>query len=157
MTLSEKTLFYSQLSAFHRLYGKSLSMRLSMYDVQPGYLTVLSRLWEADNITQKALHATLDIEQATLSNTLKRMERDGLIIRTRERKDRRRHRITLTSRARELQQTVDSAIADLETTVNKGLTVNDLRYFNRIMRQMIDQLETDQEEPMMLLLEEIPD
>jgi len=57
-------------------------MRLSVYNVHPGYLSILRQLWLTDNITQKELPEQILVEQATLSNTLKRMERGGLIFRT---------------------------------------------------------------------------
>ena len=73
------TLFFFQLSKLQRDYSKSLTMRLETYDVRPGYLAILHRLWKKDNITQKELNTLIEIEQATLSNTLSRMERDGQI------------------------------------------------------------------------------
>ncbi|WP_247648456.1 MarR family transcriptional regulator [Pseudodesulfovibrio sp. zrk46] len=125
--------------------------------MQPGYLTILSRLWERDGITQKELKATLDIEQATLSNTLKRMERDGLVEQKRTKEDRRRHHITLTDHGRSIQSTVTAAIDDLRSSVNQGLTINDRRYFKRIMRQMTEKLEEDQMESIVVLLDEVVD
>lgn len=132
-------------------------MRLKPYGVQPGYLTILERLWERDNVTQKELKLSMDIEQATLSNTLKRMERDGLIERSPLKSDKRHHRITLTDKGSSVRSTVEGAIDDLRATVNTGLTVNDRRYFKRIMRQMTEQLEDDQIEPLVVLLDEIAD
>lgn len=132
-------------------------MRLKPYGVQPGYLSILERLWERDNVTQKELKLTMDIEQATLSNTLKRMERDGLIERSPLKNDKRHHRITLTEKGTSVRSTVEGAIDDLRATVNTGLTVNDRRYFKRIMRQMTEHLEDDQIEPLVVLLDEIAD
>jgi len=154
---SKDDLFFNQLSRFQRLYAKSLGTRLSPYDVQPGYLSILNRLWKQDNITQKQLKTTMDIEQATLSNTLKRMERDGLIHRTPTETDRRRHLIELTDKGKSAKQTVEAAVDDIRTTVNKGLTINDRRYFKRIMRQMTEQLEDDQIETLVVLLDEVID
>lgn len=150
-------LFFNQLSRFQRLYAKGLTSRLSPYDVSPGYLSILQQLWHQDGVTQKSLKASLDIEQATLSNSLKRMERDGLIRRVPNKQDRRQHRITLTEKGISAQQTVEAAINDLCEVVNKGLTINDRKYFKRIMRQMTEQLESDQDEPLVVLLDEIVD
>lgn len=155
MSYPDDELFFHKLSRFQRLYAKSLSSRLTPYGVQPGYLAILERLWQNDNVTQKALKATMDIEQATLSNTLKRMERDGLIERTPIKNDRRKHLITLTDNGTSIQSTVQGAINDLRTTVNQGLTINDRRYFKRIMRQMSEHLENDQIEPIVVLFDEI--
>lgn len=152
-----QSLFFDQLSRFQRLYAKSLSSRLIPYGVHPGYLSILFRLWEQDGITQKELNAFLDIEQATLSNTLKRMQRDGLITQPPLKTDRRRLHITLTDQGRTIRQTVEAAIDDLKSTVNQGLTINDRRYFKRIMRQMTEKLEEDQIESLVVLLDEVVD
>jgi len=157
MQYEHDTLFFTLLSRFQRLYAKSLSMRLSPINVQPGYLSILHYLWQRDNITQKELHQHMDIEQATLSNTLKRMERDNLILITPNPKDRRRHLITLTSTGIELKPSVQEAIDDIRKTVNTGLTINDRRYLKRIMRQMTEHLENDQIEPLFVLLDEVTD
>lgn len=45
----------------------------------------------------------LDVEQATMANTLSRMARDGLIRRSASKTDKRAKVITLTDRARNLQ------------------------------------------------------
>jgi len=149
------SLFYLQLSRFQRLYDKALRVRLAPYDVNPGYLSILQELWEHDGVTQTELHRSLDVEQATLSNTLRRMERDGIILRTPTPEDKRHHAITLTAKGRDARRLVDDAIDDLRRTVNQGLTVNDRRYFKRIMRQMTEQLENDLMEPMFVLLDEV--
>lgn len=155
MDYLQDKLFFTQLSRFQRLYAKSLTMRLAPYDVQPGYLTILHYLWQRDKITQKELNQHVAIEQATLSNTLKRMERDGLIQREPNRKDRRRHLITLTPKGISLKTPVSAAIDDLRKTVNQGLTINDRRYFKRIMNQMTTQLEDDQSDSLFVLLDEV--
>lgn len=157
MSYSMKPLFYTELSRFQRLYTKGLSMRLKPYGVQPGYLSILERLWDRDKVTQKDLKLTMDIEQATLSNTLKRMERDELIERRPLKNDKRHHLIRLTDKGKSVQNTVNSAIDDLRSIVNAGLTVNDRRYFKRVMRQMTEQLENDQIEPLVVLLDEVID
>ncbi len=157
MSLSDEHLFFIQLSKLQRLYSKSLFIRLAPYDVRPGYIPALFALWEKDGLTQKELNSFIEIEQATLSNTLTRMERDGLVRRVHDPKDRRRIHITLTDKGKALHPAVTSAINDLQTHVNTGLTVNDRRYFQRILKQMTGQLENDQEDPCLVLFDEIVD
>lgn len=154
---NDKNNFFSTISRMQRLYAKSLHMRLGPYDVKPGYLDILTALWNKDGVTQKQLKSVMAIEQATLSNTLTRMERDGLIAREPDRKDRRLRYIKLTDKGQSLEPVVLSAIDDLQSSVNKGLTINDRRYFNRILRQMTEQLEDDQIEPLLMLLDEVTD
>ena len=150
-------LFFSAMSRFTRLYAKGLSKRLSPYGVLPGYLDVFFRLWDRDGITQKALHETMDVEQATLSNTLKRMERDGFLLRQRNPKDRRQSLIVLTKTGAGLRKLVLTAIDDLQSVVNTRLSINDRRYFGRILKQMSEHLLDDQEDATLVLLDEVTD
>lgn len=149
--------FYLALTSIQKFYHKSLVNRLTTYDVSPGYLSVLNVLWNKDGLTQKELNSFIDVEQATLSNTLNRMVRDGLIQRRPYPKDKRRIHLYLTDKAISLKGTVTSAVQDLQSVVNKGLTVNDLRYFRRIMKQMTEQLRDDQADSLLVLFDAIED
>ena len=64
---------------------------------------VLLELWREEGLTQRDLVARLDVEQATLANTLARMERDGLVRRKPHPVDGRAQSIHLTDRARRLE------------------------------------------------------
>ncbi|MCZ4281341.1 MarR family transcriptional regulator [Kiloniella laminariae] len=83
-----------------RLFAKGLQEKIAPLGIVTGQFPVLLELWEEDGITQKELLAKLDIEQATLANTLTRMERDLLIKRTRHPSDARAQQIWLTEKAR---------------------------------------------------------
>lgn len=153
MEYIDDSLFYSSLSHFQRLYAKGLSMRLAPYGVKPGYLSILHYLWQKDGITQKDLMRLLHIEQATVSRTLVRMERDELVLRKKNPNDRRNSLLHLTDKGIKLKTAVESAIDDLRATANKGLTVNDRRYFKRIMHQMTHSLASDLKDPMLVLVD----
>ncbi|WP_419786194.1 MarR family winged helix-turn-helix transcriptional regulator [Pseudodesulfovibrio sp.] len=149
--------FFLRLSRLFRLYDKSLRNRLALHGVNPGYLAVLQCLWANEMVTQTDLGHQLDIEQATLSNTLRRMERDGLIQRTPNPNDRRYRPIALTNDGRASKEPVLKALDELQQVVNEGLTTNDRRYFYRILRQMTARLEDDIVEPLFVLTDEIPE
>lgn len=155
MFTEDDALFFSKISRFQRLYAKALNKRLDPHGVKTGYLDILSKLWEQDDITQKELHSRMEIEQATLSNSLKRMQRDGILERKRNPKDRRITHIVLTQHGHSLQKVVRAAIEDLFCAMSKGLTINDRRYFNRILKQMSDHLVSDLEDTTLILVDEI--
>ena len=157
MHTQEDELFFHRLSRLQRLYAKALSRRLALHGVKPGYLDVLDRLWRRDNITQKELHSSLDIKQATLSNTLKRMERDGMLRRVRNEQDRRRTYVVLTEQGHALKKTVRASVEDVQTAVTAGLTVNDRRYFYRILKQMTEHLQSEPDDTPLILVDVIPD
>jgi len=91
-----------------RLFERGLAARIRPLGLTTGTFPALLELWENDGLTQKQLVERLDIEQATMANTLSRMERDGLIRREKDPGDGRVQRIRLTERARALR---DPAIA----------------------------------------------
>ncbi|MEO1112506.1 MAG: MarR family transcriptional regulator [Pseudomonadota bacterium] len=86
-----------------RLFAAGLHRRIRPLGLSPGVFPALIALWAKDGQTQKALVHQLDIEQATLANTLARMERDGLIIRKASENDGRVQQIFLTDRAKSLE------------------------------------------------------
>jgi len=155
MTSKDNLSFFSTLSRLTRMYSKALAKRLEPHGVKPGYLNILFVLWESENLTQSELKAQLTIEQATLSNTLKRMQRDGITSLTRSPEDKRRLHIRLTDKGRQLNKIVLIAIEDIQSQINQGLTINDRKYFHRILNQMSRHLEADLEERCFVLIDAI--
>ena len=76
-----------------RIFARGLSARIRPLGLTTGTFPALLELWETDGLTQKQLVTRLDIEQATMANTLARMERDGLIARKKDATDGRVQRI----------------------------------------------------------------
>ncbi|WP_419908169.1 MarR family winged helix-turn-helix transcriptional regulator [Hoeflea sp.] len=92
-----------------RLFAHRLHERIAPLGIVPGQFPALLALWEKDGVTQKELVARLDIEQATMANTLTRMERDGLIRRTRHPADARAQQIWLTAKAKRIRDSAYEA------------------------------------------------
>lgn len=67
-----------------------------------GVFPIMLQLWERDGLTQKELVERLGIEQATMANSLTRMERGGLIERRGDDHDGRIKRNWLTERGQSL-------------------------------------------------------
>lgn len=76
-----------------RLVAQGLHARIKPLGLVPGQFAALAALWEENGPTQTELIARSNIEQATMANTLSRMERDGLIHRTRHPSDGRAQQI----------------------------------------------------------------
>jgi len=73
----------------------------------PQYLVMLA-LWQQDPRSVKDLGAALQLEPATLSPLLKRLEASGLIDRRRSSTDERRLDVTLTAEGRQLRSRAES-------------------------------------------------
>jgi len=86
-----------------RLFHQALAVRIGPLGLAPAQFMVLLELWSEEGLTQRELVQRLDVEQATMANTLARMERDGLIERRALKGDKRARTIHLTAKARALE------------------------------------------------------
>ncbi len=86
--------------AFNRIYKPLLDALELTY---PQYLVMVT-LWEEDDQPVRSIGEKLFLESSTLTPLLKRLEAAGLVKRTRDLKDERSVRITLTAEGRELRQ-----------------------------------------------------
>lgn len=147
--------FVQYIELFSRLYRQCLMNRLAPYGIMPGQIHTLCILFDEDGLTQKEILKRMHVEQPTLANTLQRMERDGLIEVRRNEKDRRICHYHLTQFGRRARPMVETALDDLTKVCSTGLSVNDVRYFNRIVKQVIGHLEQDKADPAIILADEI--
>jgi MarR family transcriptional regulator, organic hydroperoxide resistance regulator len=92
--------FYSVSHAFSRAYRQFLDPLGLTY---PQYVVLLV-LWEQDDLTVKEIGDRLFLDSGTLTPLLKRLEAAGHIRRTRDRKDERQVRISLTEAGHSLRE-----------------------------------------------------
>ncbi|WP_137134941.1 MarR family transcriptional regulator [Rhizobium sp. FKY42] len=109
--------------------SRALQKRAAALGFSPGQFPVLLALWHEDGLTQRQLLDRLEVEQATLANTLARMERDGLIVKTPHPTDRRAQIILLSEHGRSLEQLALDAAAHADDTVFQG--------FRRFERELL--------------------
>lgn len=113
-TKMDKNLCY-KLQYLARLLITDLNEEMKPFGVTQGQLPVLCCLWEDGGQTQSELCEKIQVEQPTMANTLRRMERDGLIKRRACDQDKRQSRIYLTEQTRPsvaaLQEKRDEVIA----------------------------------------------
>lgn len=105
-----------------RLFGAGLHRRIQPLGLAPAQFMVLLVLWQRDGLTQSELTRRLDVEQATMANTLRRMERDGLITRRPSETDRRARLVCLTDKARTLQVRATAAATVQNRAALAGLS-----------------------------------
>ncbi|TWB16558.1 MarR family transcriptional regulator [Rhizobium sp. ERR 1071] len=107
-------------------FARSLQQRAAKLGFSPGQFPILLELWSEDGLTQKQLLDRVDIEQATMANTLSRMERDGLVERRQHPSDKRAQLVFLTNKAAAMQAEAIEAAMAADTDLLK-----DFRQFER--------------------------
>jgi DNA-binding MarR family transcriptional regulator len=97
---------YYLLSRLTLVITSALRKRLvqsGLNHVKPAYLWALVSLWVEDGLKVSDIARASGLETSTMTGLLDRMERDGLVTRTPDSKDRRTLRIYLTEEGTRLQ------------------------------------------------------
>ncbi|MCJ8149218.1 MULTISPECIES: MarR family winged helix-turn-helix transcriptional regulator [Shinella] len=123
--------------------SRALQARADGAGFAPGQLPVLLELWNGDGLTQRELLDRLDIEQATMANTLARMQRDGLISRRRHPSDRRAQLVFLTQRGKALRDTAMTAASQTEDALFQGFRRFERELLLEYMRMLLANLGRD--------------
>lgn len=120
-----------------------LQERIKQYGVAVGQFQILVHLWEEQGMTQKELCELIRVEQPTLANTLKRMERDELIKRVPDENDKRQWRIYLTQRTLELEEVLKQASREVSELFVSRLNTTEQKEFRRLMDIITETLEEE--------------
>jgi DNA-binding MarR family transcriptional regulator len=123
-----------------RLFAKGLQQNIRPLGLAPAQFMTLLALWEKDGLTQRELVERLDVEQATMANTLTRMERDGLIERRAHPQDGRSQSVHLTRKAADLRKPATDAARAVNGVALGGLSEDERTVFLDLARRVIDSL-----------------
>ncbi|MDO5090389.1 MAG: MarR family transcriptional regulator [Cardiobacteriaceae bacterium] len=120
-----------------RLFAVLLTERLKPLGLAPAPFAILLELWRQDGQSQNALVASGDIAQATVANTLIRMERDGLVTRAPHPQDARSKCIMLTDKARALEESATRIAREVNHEALAGLDAAERAQLLALMRKVI--------------------
>ncbi|MCF3934508.1 MarR family transcriptional regulator [Acuticoccus sp. M5D2P5] len=126
-----------------RLFVLAFAARIQPFGLVAGQFPVLLELWDTDGLTQKELVERTDVEQATMANTLARMERDGLIRRTPHPSDRRAQLVWLSDRAKMIKDPVISAAIEQNDIALGRLSDAEQELFIALLRRVVDTLRAE--------------
>lgn len=121
-----------------RLLAQLLSERTLPLGVAPAQFSVLLELAGEDGLTQRELIERLDIEQGTITRTLQRMVRDGLIARRSHEADARASRWFLTAKAKRVLAPARSAAHETNRQVLAGLSARDQSTLVTLLQRVIE-------------------
>ncbi len=109
--------------------------------VKPAYLGVLLCLWAEDGRKTVDLARCARLEPSSLTGLLDRMERDGLVFRAPDPRDRRAHRICLTEAGRGVKTPSEAVTAQVLARVFDGIGAGDLARTMDVLQQVLANIE----------------
>ena len=120
-----------------RQFAILLGEGLKPLSIAPAQFPILLELWQKDGLSQQELVERADLKQATIANTLARMERDGLITREPNPDDARSRLIMLTEQARALQQQSTEIAKAINQTALSDLSADEQKLFLEMTAKIV--------------------
>lgn len=108
---------------------------------QPMILTILSQQKDGTVDSQKELARRLRVSPATVTISLKSMERDGYVKKLSNAEDLRCKPITITEKGRKAAQLIDGVFERLDHGMYQGFSAEELERIAAMYRRMIDNLD----------------
>lgn len=138
MTMKHPDSGLTLATQFARSFTRAVQQTSAGLGFSSGQFPILTELWKEEGLTQRQLLDRVEVEQATIANTLSRMERDGLIERRPHPQDRRAQQIFLTQKSRDLQGAATTAISDAEDAMFAGFRRFERELLKEYMRRAIE-------------------
>ena len=105
---------------------------------------ILYVLWQKDGISIKTLSEQCGLDITSLTSMLERMEKQGLLRRESDEKDKRKTLLFLTDRAYALREDYEDVSARMGTVFYEGFSEEEIRLFESFLHRVLDNLEGGQ-------------
>jgi DNA-binding MarR family transcriptional regulator len=133
--------YLSRISRGLTRIGDARLRRLGLATAQ---LPVLSMLRNGERLSQADLAKAAKVEQPTMAQLLARMERDGLIHREPDPRDRRSSLVMLTDAARERLPAGRQVLREGNVEMTRGLSPEEVATLVGLLRRVLDNVEAMQ-------------
>lgn len=133
-----------------RMFYSRIQSQLAEVGLYRGQPPILMLLYKNDGMSQKEMARALNLSPATMTVTLKRMEKAGLVLREMDEHDQRILRVHLSEKGREMCETGESRIGVVTAELLEGFTLEEQQqlneYLGRIARNMERVVEKEPEQ-----------
>jgi DNA-binding MarR family transcriptional regulator len=122
------------LAIAQRLYG---SQKLRSIGLYPGQELILMELRENDCQSQNALTKALWVDHSTIAKSVHRLEKAGLVSKSRSEADKRATLISLTEAGKEAGEKAADIWRDMEYTACENLTDDEKKQFLSLTKKIV--------------------
>ena len=105
-------------------------------DLSTAQYFLLRILWETEGLSQRELSDRVCTTEPTTQSAILRMEKQGLVKRSRNEEDKRAYRVYLTKKGRNLRQKLVPSMNEINKIINKDIKGPDRRLFMQLIRKM---------------------
>lgn len=130
-----------QVRRCHRRFDRLLNARLSNHDLKTGFWYYLRALWVEDDVTQKHLSDVTNVTETTTVSMITRMIQQGLVSRSRDKVDKRKMRIKLTDRGRDLEGELMKYAVETNRIALEGIPPEEIEICSSVLARMSQNLQ----------------
>lgn len=125
--------------------GKALRRRLAEYRMTLGQYYFMRALWIEEGLSQRELSRRVGTTEPTTASVLRLLEKNGLVRRVRNRRDRRTINIFPTQKGRSLKNELLRMAININEIATAGLSQKDLADLKRLLTVMKANLDRDEQ------------
>ena len=125
--------------------GKALRRRLAQYGMTLGQYYFMRALWIEEGLSQRELSRRVGTTEPTTASVLRLLERNGLVRRVRNRRDRRTINIFPTQKGRNLKNELLRMAIGINEIATAGFSAADIENIKRLMLAMKANLDRDEQ------------
>jgi len=129
-----------QAHVLARLFRNHMNEHLRGLGMSVGQFAILRALWEDDGLSLKEIAERCPIDLTTVTRTLGRMERDGLVRRRRNKQDRRVVNFFLTASAKANRDAATSGTVEVNELAFRGFDDAEREAVMHLMERLEDNL-----------------
>jgi MarR family transcriptional regulator, organic hydroperoxide resistance regulator len=126
----------NQVRRCHRMFDRLLSAYLSRHNLNSGFWYYLRALGIEDGLTQKRLSDITNVTETTTVTMIELMIKSGLVARCRDPNDRRKLRVSLTRRGRELHAELLPYAFEINAMASAGIDRAELETCLSVLSRM---------------------
>lgn len=120
-------------------YGQSyIEKRLAPYNIGSGQYIFLLILFRKDGISQEALSNNFNIDKGTTARAIKKLEKEGYVVRKVDINDRRAYKIYVTDKARQIKPILYKVLSDWTNILGLDLTEEETAFVLSILEKMAE-------------------
>ena len=125
--------------------GKALRRNLSSYGMTLGQYYFMRALWIEEGLSQRELSDRVGTTEPTTASVLRLLEKNGLVRRVRNRRDRRTINIFPTQKGRKLKNELLNMAIKINEITTSSFSTAEVETLKRLMREMKTNLDQDEE------------
>ncbi len=101
---------------------------------------ILVHLWIKDGVFQKELVDSICRDKGTIARTIQEMERENLLIRIEDEKDKRHKKIYLTHKGKELKKTLVNVAIETTKEATEGISDEEIKVCKIVLKKIYNNL-----------------